>query len=132
MNQQRTMVKLFQIIMKTVQRKNPFIQRSESCDGQIKTPQIQCAEKRDPPGAVYRHDHVHKMQKLLKLPQVQYINKTSHKVQQVTEVSQQQHMDMNVEVPGEMQCQNTATHRHCRKLRMPNRFHSLNGVIRTS
>ena len=48
---------LFHIIMKTVQRKKPFIQRSESGDTeQIKTPQIQCAEKRDSPGAENRHD----------------------------------------------------------------------------
>ena len=26
---------------------------------QIKTPQIQCAEKRDSPGAVFRHDRPH-------------------------------------------------------------------------
>ena len=46
---------------------------------------------------------VHTMQRPLKLPRVQYIQK----VQQSTEVSQQQHK--NVDVPAEMQCQNTAT-----------------------
>ena len=110
MNQQRTIVKLFQIIMNHVTE-------------QIETPQIQCAEKRDPLGAVFRHDHVHKMQKPLKLPQVQCINKTSQKVQQITEVSHQQYMDMNVDVPAEMQCQNTATRRHCRRLRKHNGLH---------
>ena len=94
----------------------------------IKTPQIQCAQKRDPPGAVYRHDHVHKMQKKLKLPQVQYINKTTQKVQQITEVSKQHYTNMNVDVPAGMQYQNIAPHRHCRKLRTHNRFHSLDGT----
>ena len=74
---------------------------------QIKTLQIQCAEERDSPGAVYRADHAHKMQRPLKLPQVQHISKTGQKVQQSTEVSQQQYMDMHVDVPGEMQHQNT-------------------------
>ena len=69
---------------------------------------------------------VHTLQRPLKLPQVQYIQK----VQQSTEVSQQQYI--NVDVSAEKQCQNTATHRHCRKLMKHNRFHFLNGVIITS
>ena len=36
----------------------------------------------------------------MKLPQVQYINKTGLKVQQSNEVSQQ-YMDMNVDVPAD-------------------------------
>ena len=48
---------------------------------------------------------------------MQYINKSSQKVQQITQVSQLQYMDMNVDVPAEIQCQSTATHRHCRKPR---------------
>ena len=50
------------------------------------------------------------MQRSLKLPQVQHSNKTIQKVQQITEVSQQQHM--NVDVPAEIQCQNTVTHQN--------------------
>ena len=46
------------------------------------------------------------MKRSLKLPQVQYINKIIQKVQLITEVSQQQHI--NVDVPAEIQCQNTA------------------------
>ena len=53
----------------------------------------------------------HKMQRSLKLPQVQYSNKTIQKVQQITEVSQQQ-QHMNVDVPAEIQCQNTVTHQN--------------------
>ena len=52
------------------------------------------------------------MQRSLKLPQVQYINKIIQEVQQITEVSQQQYMDMNVDVPAEIQCQSTATHQN--------------------
>ena len=48
------------------------------------------------------------MQRSSKLPQVQYINKIIQKVQEITEVSQQQYM--NVDVPAEIQCQNTTTH----------------------
>ena len=65
----------------------------------------------------------HKMQRSLKLPQVQYINKIIQKVQQITEVSQQQYM--NVDVPAEIQCQNTATHQNIVKhFGATNRFHS--------
>ena len=52
---------------------------------------------------------VHKTQRPLKLHQVQHISKTGRKVQQSIEVSQQQYMDMNVDVPAEMQRQNTVT-----------------------
>ena len=88
---------------------------------QIKTPRIQRAEKPDSPVTVYRHDHpqskdrrsCHKCRK---------INSTSQKVQQITEVSKQHYM--NVELPAEMQCsevqyQNTTTQH--------NKFHSLTG-----
>ena len=61
---------------------------------------------------------MHTLQRPLKLPQVQCILK----VQQSTKVLQQQYM--NVDVPAEMQCQNTATHRHCRKLVKHNRLPS--------
>ena len=44
--------------MKTAQRKNSS-RRVNQVTEQIKTPQIQCAEKRDLPGAVYRHDRPH-------------------------------------------------------------------------
>ena len=47
------------------------------------------------------------MTRSLKLPQVQHINKIIQKAQLITKVSQQQHM--NVDVPAEIQCQNTAT-----------------------
>ena len=50
------------------------------------------------------------MHRSLKLPQVQYIKKIIQKVQQLPEVSQQQHM--NVDVPAEIQCENTATHQN--------------------
>ena len=79
------------------------------------THQIQCAEERGSPGAVYWTHHVHKMQKPLKLPQVQHISKTGQKVQQSTEVSQQQYMDMNVDVPAEMQRQNTVNNAQIRR-----------------
>ena len=42
--------------------------------------------------------------------QVQKIDRIDHKIQQLTEVLQQQHM--NVDVPTEIQCQNTATHQN--------------------
>ena len=52
------------------------------------------------------------MQRSLKLPQVQFINKIIQDVQQMTEVSHQQYMDMNVDVPAEIQCQNSASHQN--------------------
>ena len=86
--------------MKTVQRKIRSSREVNQVTEQIKTRQIQCAEKRDSPGAdIDRIDH--KMQRSLKLPQ--YTNTTIQKVQQVTEVSQQQYVDMNVDVPAEIQ-----------------------------
>ena len=109
MNQKRNIVKLFQIVMKTAQRKNPFIRRSESVDRtdqdspdsvqRNEIHQVQCIDKID-----------RKMQRSLKLPQVRYINKIIQKVQLITEVSQQQ--CMNVDVPAEIQCQKTATHQN--------------------
>ena len=71
---------------------------------QIKTPQIQCAGERDSPGAVYRADHVHKVQK---------DRRSCQKVQQITEASQQQYM--YVDVPAEIRYQNTATHQNTMK-----------------
>ena len=105
MNQQRTIVKLSRLPRFCVQR--------------TEIHQVQFFDRID-----------HKMQRSLKWSQMPHINKTIHKVQQITEVSQQQYM--NVDVSAEMQCQTTATHRHCSKLIKHNRCHSLNGVIRTS
>ena len=104
--------KLFQIILKTVQTKNSFIRRSESkWPSRSRLTRFTMQRKRDSPVALYRHDHVHKVQRSLNLSQVQRIKK----VQQSTEVSQQQYM--NVDVPAEMQCpeiqcQNIATHQN--------------------
>ena len=74
------------------------------------------------------------MQRSLKLPQVQFINKIIQDVQQMTEVSHQQYMDMNVDVPAEIQCQNSASHQNTVKdaqmqrqvqmiQKMPSEFH---------
>ena len=79
MNQQ-TIVKLFQIIMKTVQRERLRSSREVNhVTEKIKTPQsneihqVQYIDRID-----------HKMQRSLKLTQVQYINKIISKVQQIT------------------------------------------------
>ena len=120
MSQPRTIVKLFQIIMKTVQR-------SESGDRADKDLPRFSVQRNEIHQVQYVDTIIHKMQRPLKLPQVQYIDSTGQKVQQIAEISQLQYM--KVEVPAEMQCpeiqcQNTATQH--------NKFHSLNGAIRTS
>ena len=63
-------------------------------------------EERDSSGAENRHGHPQGQ----KTVEVQYINSNRQKVQQITEVSQQ---CMNIEVPAEIQCQNTAKHPLC-------------------
>ena len=113
-----TPAKLSQIIIKTVQKRIRSFREVNQVTEPNKTPQNQCAEKRDPQGA-----------KTVEVATGAVCSTSTVLARRysITEVSQQQYM--NVEVPAEVQCpeiqcQNTTTQH--------NRFHSRNGDIRTS
>ena len=97
MTQQRTILALFQIIMKTVQRKSPFIQRSESRDR---------ADEDSPDSVCSRTRFTRCSMSGRSCPQ----GGGTVGVARRYIVSQQQYM--SVDVPAEIQCQNTATHQN--------------------